>query len=332
MAQALGQLHKSIGSPTISVVVPVRNEVSVIRACIEGILNQSVKILEIIAVDSGSTDGTLEILKEYPIVKIIEIDPSEFNHGETRNLGFNNSVGEFVLLTVADAWASSNDLIEKLLQGFVDEEVMAVCGSQIVPHNKKMNPVQWFRPVSKPKIRVHQFKNANDFLLLNPRERKKVCSWDDVNALYRRDALRKVPFRKTSYSEDAQWALDAILKGFKIAYNPAARMFHYHSETEEFSYKRMFTTKYFSYRLFGLKPDLLPEPQLKQKISWIKSIIKAGIFNPIKIFYWYKYNLLKYSARRKAVLDFYSSLLAGEEFLDKEHQRICGKPPIPSKT
>jgi glycosyltransferase involved in cell wall biosynthesis len=47
---------------TISVVIPVRNEAEKIATCIDGILSQTVAVSEIIVVDSGSTDGTLEIL------------------------------------------------------------------------------------------------------------------------------------------------------------------------------------------------------------------------------------------------------------------------------
>ena len=50
--------------PNISVVIPVKNEAGKIRECIEGILSQSIPVLEIIVVDSGSTDGTIEILQD----------------------------------------------------------------------------------------------------------------------------------------------------------------------------------------------------------------------------------------------------------------------------
>ena len=52
--------------PTVSVIIPVRNEAKRIRQCIEGILKQTVPVQEIIVIDSGSTDGTLEILAEFP--------------------------------------------------------------------------------------------------------------------------------------------------------------------------------------------------------------------------------------------------------------------------
>ncbi|MBA3403194.1 MAG: glycosyltransferase [Gemmatimonadaceae bacterium] len=71
----------------ISVVIPVRNEALNIRSCIEGILGQTVAVDEIVVLDSGSTDGTLDILLDYLKVRILAINSEEFNHGETRNTG-----------------------------------------------------------------------------------------------------------------------------------------------------------------------------------------------------------------------------------------------------
>ena len=133
--------------PSVSVIIPVKNEAVKIRACIDGILSQTVPVAEIIVIDSGSTDETVAILRSYKEVTLIEIPGTEFNHGATRNLGVSKATGEFVLLTVGDARPYNNFWIEELLNGFVDEEVAGVCGQQVVPHETDKNPVEWFRPV-----------------------------------------------------------------------------------------------------------------------------------------------------------------------------------------
>lgn len=51
--------------PKVSVIMPSLNVASYMRECIESVINQTLKDIEIICVDAGSTDGTLEILKEY---------------------------------------------------------------------------------------------------------------------------------------------------------------------------------------------------------------------------------------------------------------------------
>ena len=89
--------------PSVSVIIPVKNEALKIRACIDGILQQTVSVKEIIVIDSGSTDDTVAILKKYKEVSLVEIPSTEFNHGETRNLGVQQARGDFVLLTGGDA-------------------------------------------------------------------------------------------------------------------------------------------------------------------------------------------------------------------------------------
>ncbi|HET8592797.1 MAG TPA: glycosyltransferase, partial [Solirubrobacterales bacterium] len=71
----------------ISVVIPVRNGGEPMRRCLEAIRAQEVADeVEIVVVDSGSTDGTQELARSFG-ARVHEIEPHEFNHGATRNLG-----------------------------------------------------------------------------------------------------------------------------------------------------------------------------------------------------------------------------------------------------
>jgi rhamnosyltransferase len=89
----------------ISVVIPVKNGEPWLDECIQGIMSQTLfNQTEIIAIDSGSTDGSLAILEKYP-VRIYNLPPAEFNHGLTRNYGVQLCRGEYVVMTVQDAKA-----------------------------------------------------------------------------------------------------------------------------------------------------------------------------------------------------------------------------------
>jgi rhamnosyltransferase len=316
---------------SVSVVIPVKNEVLKIKDCIEGILNQTIHVKEIIVIDSGSTDGTLEILKQYKVVKIINIPSSEFNHGLTRKLGADAAAGEFVLLTVGDARPVNVYWIEELLNGFTDDKVAGVCGQQIVPHEKDKNPVDWFRPMSEPEVVRYEFKDAEQFESLSSSEKKNVCQWDDVTAMYRTEILKYIPFIKTSYCEDAIWAKDAILNGYAIVYNNKARVYHYHTEDEKYSFRQHFTIMYFLFKEFGfLYP--LPELKLRRKLSMVKTLLISCGLNIKEIFYWYKYNVKNYRARLKANEYFRECLSSGESILDSEHEKLCSNPPSPLKS
>lgn len=319
-----------IDTATVSVVIPVKNEVKKIRDCINGLLSQTVKVKEIIVVDSGSTDGTLEILKEYEIVKVIEIPGAQFNHGATRNLGVDAATGEYVLLTVGDAKAVDEFVIENMLKVFEqDKNVAGVCGLQVVPHDKDKNPAEWFRPVSKPQITKYNY-TVEAYHALSPMQKRNVCGWDDVIALYKRDLKQKIPFRFTSYAEDAQWAQDAILAGHTIAYNPAARVYHYHLEDAEFSFKKNYTVMYHMYKFFGLIYDK-PKPNWKTYASLANSIWKAEGLSLSEKIKWWNYNLALMSGNRKAADVVHDHLSKGDAYFEEQHQLLCGKPPIPVK-
>lgn len=320
--------HKN--QPSISVIIPVKNEGQKIQACIDGILNQTIKVKEIIVIDSGSTDKTIEILKDYPIVKLIEIPPAEFNHGATRNLGIHHALGEFILCTVGDARAYDEFWIEGLVKYFDTEKVAGVCGFQAVPHEMDKNPIEWFRPQSEPSIRRHQFSTPQDFYKLSPEKRKQACGWDNVTAMYRKSVMIEIPFRKTVYGEDPQWALDALLSGYELVYNPGARVYHYHLETPEYTYLRTITTLYHRYKFFDFIPKT-HSTSLKIKLSWLKTLFKTKEIGWLERWKWFQYNSAVSNSSTKAVNQFLEVFAKGEKALDEFHSKVCNKPPIPSK-
>ena len=79
-----------------SIVIRAYNEAQHLPRLLEGIQQQTIKDVEIILVDSGSTDDTLEIAKKYP-VKIVEIKPSDFSFGYSLNTGCKNASGDFLV-------------------------------------------------------------------------------------------------------------------------------------------------------------------------------------------------------------------------------------------
>lgn len=316
--------------PPISVVIPVRNEAAKIKACIEGILAQSVSVHEIIVLDSGSTDGTLEILAQYPSVRVVPIEPSDFNHGETRNVGVREAEGAaFVLLTVGDARPVDDRWIERLLNGFSDERVAGVCGKQVIPHEKEANPVEWFRPVGTPNVHRYVFDTPEAFDALRPERKREICAWDDVTAMYRRDVLLKIPFEPVTYGEDTVWAHAALRAGYALVYDEHAQVYHYHVESPDYVFKRTLTSCYFRYRQFSVVPGV--PSRFGNLLSAIKILVREPRLSFSERIYWLGYNVRKQRALRKAAQAFLGAMREGDAALDALHQRFCGKPPIPSK-
>jgi rhamnosyltransferase len=310
----------------ISVVIPVKNGDYWLEGVLEGLMGQTLfHRCEVILIDSGSTDRTLEIVSRFP-VRLVEIAPEQFNHGSTRNLGVQLAKGEYVVMTVQDARAADEGWLQKLLDGFDTADVAGVCGQQIVPHDPDKNPVVWFRPVDAPSVKKYRFQDPADFERLSPEEKRRVCSWDNVTAMYRREVLLKVPFRPAAFAEDAIWAKDALLAGYAIVYNTAARVLHYHFDTPDFALRRCFTTYYHLHRIFGLRPSAA-DMGLIPLLRTMKLLLKAKSV-PLKDKYkWLLYNYRWNRAINRSVKIFNKALGEGAKELDRVHADICRVPP-----
>jgi rhamnosyltransferase len=240
--------------PRISIVIPVKNGAKTIDECLKGIQKQSLyKECEIIIIDSGSTDGTLEIIREFP-VQLYQIPPEEFNHGLTRQLGVEKAKGEFIVLTVQDAIAQDEFWLENMVRHFKDDKVAGVYGQQIVPHHKDKNPHQWFRPQSLPQIVTKYFPDKDSFEKLDNEAQFMASQWDDVTSCYRASIIKKHPFARTGFAEDIIWAKDALKRECKLIYDPNAKVEHYHHVGFKDQTKRTIIFLYHIYLFFNFIP------------------------------------------------------------------------------
>ena len=113
--------------------VPTRNGAATLPALFEAIASQAdAASREVIVVDSGSTDGTLDQVRAAAHL-VIEISPAEFNHGTTRNLGIRRATGRFVVLIVQDARPLTRDWLAHLLAPLRDDARVAGVFARQVP-------------------------------------------------------------------------------------------------------------------------------------------------------------------------------------------------------
>jgi glycosyltransferase involved in cell wall biosynthesis len=106
----------------VSLVIPVYNEQEVIENCLDSLTKQSYKDLEVILVDDGSTDSTLEIIKNRPpsIVHFLLLEQQHKGPGVARNLGALNAKGDILVFVDADMTFDKNfikDLVKPILDG-----------------------------------------------------------------------------------------------------------------------------------------------------------------------------------------------------------------------
>lgn len=99
----------SLKAPTISVIIPVYNQELFIAQCLDSVLTQSFKDLEVILVDDGSTDRTVDILKKYNAQhkRVRLLSQKNKGAGAARNLGLDHANGEYIHFMDADDWLVS---------------------------------------------------------------------------------------------------------------------------------------------------------------------------------------------------------------------------------
>ena len=101
--------------PKVSIVIPVYNVEKYLRQCLDSVVNQTLQDIEIICVNDGSKDSSLQIMQEYqakdPRIKIIDKENS--GYGASMNRGFDAATGEYLGIVESDDYAEP-DMFEKL--------------------------------------------------------------------------------------------------------------------------------------------------------------------------------------------------------------------------
>jgi len=236
----------------ISIIIPVKNGSATLERCLESITSQQeVVIEEIIILDSASSDTSILIAERFG-AKIISIKPYTFNHGLTRNVPVQHAAGNLLFYTVQDASLSDRMLLNKMATYFYDDSVMAVCGHQAVPHEKDKNPRLWYHRFTDPIPEFRQWK---------PGKPMPAYSWDNVVAMYRKSALEQLPFEQTDTTEDWIWAYAALKKEWRIVYDPAIVVWHYHHRTFKYILRSDFSVYYTLFKNFGTLP---------RRTGWLK--------------------------------------------------------------
>jgi glycosyltransferase involved in cell wall biosynthesis len=137
---------------TCSIVIRAYNESQHLGRMLEGISRQTLKDVEIILVDSGSTDSTVSIAESFG-ARIVRIPSDEFTFGRSLNFGVRAATQEFIVIASAHIYPVYPDWLETLLRPFEDERVALTYGKQRGPGSAKFSEKQifhqWYPDLSK---------------------------------------------------------------------------------------------------------------------------------------------------------------------------------------
>jgi glycosyltransferase involved in cell wall biosynthesis len=205
-----------------SIVIRAYNEEKHIGRLLEGIRQQTVKDVEIVLVDSGSTDRTVSISESLG-ARILQIASNEFTFGRSLNLGIQAAKQEFIVIASAHVYPVYPDWLESLLRPFDDENIALTYGKQRGPESAQFSEQQiyhqWYPDISKP--------------------RQATAFCNNANAAIRKSLWEKNPYDETLTGlEDLAWGKWAKEQGYDLAYVAEAEIIHVHEETPQGVFNR----------------------------------------------------------------------------------------------
>ncbi|CAM3609593.1 MULTISPECIES: glycosyltransferase [Paenibacillus] len=242
--------HAVLENSKVSVVIPTKNAGDDLEPLLIMLLNQKgLDSIEIIMVDSGSTDGSIELANEFG-VKVVEILPEEFSHSYARNLGAEHANGDYILFTTQDALPPNDTWIYEMLSVLKNNDVVAVSCAETPREDADLfyRVICWnhyrFLEVDH-QDRIMKMPDSADHISL-----RKNGQLSDIANLISKDVFNQYKYR-FNYAEDLDLGIRLIKDGHQIAFLGTTRVIHSHLRNAYYFLKRGYVDNLFLSQLFS---------------------------------------------------------------------------------
>ena len=192
-----------IKRPKFSIIVPVYNVEKYLSICIESLINQTLKDIEIICVNDGSTDSSLNILWEYEEIdhRIKILDKVNGGLSSARNAGLNIAEGEYILFVDSDDYLETNTCDRLYMEMLQESADIVVFGTQIFPSYISSPYIEWLWNNLRVETKKYE-KNTIQALFCE--RASKPFVW---NECYKRELLKK---NEIKFDEDIRYGEDML--------------------------------------------------------------------------------------------------------------------------
>lgn len=266
------------GVVDVTVFIPTFNGEKYLERLLNAVEAQQVTgNVEILIIDSGSTDATLAIIAQHPLAKLVQIPSSEFGHGKTRNLAASLARGTNIAFLSHDAVPVGTRWLSSLLRPLdaAGLNCVAVVGKQEARRDcfpllkyeiagvfRRCGPDGHVTVVDGSLVSAEALGEENLF-------------YSDVNSATRRDFLLNViAYRDVTYAEDMAFARDLLVAGYRKAYQPAAVVEHSNDVTLAEYGKRIFDENLGMRRVGEGRASL---SWAQAKLRAVRDVGKAGL-------------------------------------------------------
>lgn len=217
---------------TATVAIPTFNGEEFLDDVLTALDNQETDFEhEVLVIDSGSSDNTLEIIANHPKVRLHEIPNKEFGHGKTRNLAVKMANGEFVAFLTQDAVPAHPGWLAEMIRPFsISEDVVAVLGKQVPRPDccatVKREVAGVFHNLGPDQSIMIQRKSE---LIQDQAAIDATTFYSDSNSALRKSINKTIPYADVNYAEDQVFGKAVIEAGLLKAYAPLGSVLHSHN-------------------------------------------------------------------------------------------------------
>lgn len=204
-------------NPPVAVVIRAKNEARWIGETLAALFDRAALApRQVVVVDSGSTDGTQAIVARFPVT-LIQIAPEEFTYGYALNLGVASVDAELIATLSAHSLPSDALWLRNLIRPFELPRVAGVYGRQL--------------PRANATVLERLGMRLTGVLSDKPRLSDTRPLFSNANGAFRRALWLEHPFDETlGGAEDIAWVRTMQERGYLIAYEPTAAVYHSHGE------------------------------------------------------------------------------------------------------
>ena len=221
----------------VSVVIPTYNGAQELPALLAALRAQvQINDLEIVVIDSGSTDGTAELAEAYG-ANVVRIKQEDFSHSYARMLGATNATGEYLLFMTQDALPDRDDWVIRMLQPCLISEAVAVScyetpksDADLLSHITVWN---WKNVMSGGTDRITSLPKDTSYDSL-----RRNAQLSDNACLVKRSIYMELGGHRGAYAEDLDLGVRLLQTGYKLGILSSISVVHSHNRPAIYNFKR----------------------------------------------------------------------------------------------